>query len=178
MLAPRYEGPAKVDLAGFSVYNQSMAKKQKIGRPDPVYRPFDPSLPTAVIFDMDGTLALLGGRNPYNAKTCDQDPVHAPVMRMADILRSHFTILVVSGRDSEFRPQTERWLADKAVQYERLFMRQAGDKRNDAIVKAEIFRDEIAPFYNIFAAFDDRQRVVDMWRWLGIPTFQVQEGNF
>ncbi len=153
-------------------------KRQRPARLDPVYRAHNPELPTAVVFDMDGTLALLGGRNPYDAFHCDRDPIHRPVLAMADVLAAHYTLLIVSGRYEKFRPQTETWLANNAVQYAELLMRPDGDNRNDAIIKAEIFRDKIAPKYNVHCAFDDRDRVVAMWRFLGVPCFQVQEGNF
>jgi hypothetical protein len=31
---------------------------------------------------------------------------------------------------------------------------------------------------NVFAVFDDRQQVVDMWRDNGLTVFQVAEGDF
>ena len=31
---------------------------------------------------------------------------------------------------------------------------------------------------DIFAVFDDRQKVVDMWRNNGLNVFQVADGNF
>jgi hypothetical protein len=57
-------------------------------------------------------------------------------------------------------------------------MREAGDKRADDIVKAEIFFRDIAPRWNVKAAIDDRNRVVAMWRSLGLLCLQVAEGDF
>ena len=31
---------------------------------------------------------------------------------------------------------------------------------------------------DVFAVFDDRQQVVDMWRKNGLTTFQVADGDF
>ena len=31
---------------------------------------------------------------------------------------------------------------------------------------------------DVFAVFDDRQQVVDMWRQNGLTTFQVADGDF
>jgi len=42
----------------------------------------------------------------------------------------------------------------------------------------EIFDNHIAPKYNISYVLDDRDRVVDMWRSLGLTCFQVDWGNF
>jgi len=152
--------------------------KKWIGSSDPVYLPMNAKLPDAWIFDMDGTLALLGGRNPYEPVTCDQDPVHHPVMRVQKLLSVHYNIIILSGREDLYRPQTERWLAKHGVHCAELHMRITGDNRNDAVIKAEIFRDQISPRFNVLGAFDDRDRVVKMWRWLGICCFQVQEGAF
>ena len=56
-------------------------------------------------------------------------------------------------------------------------MRKANDKRGDDIIKHEI-ASEIATEWFIQAVFDDRNRVVEMWRKAGIRCLQVQEGNF
>ena len=155
-----------------------MAKKQRIARLDPVYREHNPALSTVVIFDMDGTLALLGGRDPYNAFHCSNDPPHTPVLRVAQTMAEKFGLLIVSGRYEAVRPQTEFWLKKHEVPYAELFMRPDGDNRNDAIIKLEIFRDRIAPKYNVLCVYDDRDRVVEAWRWIGVPCFQVQSGAF
>lgn len=169
-----------------------MRQKREI-RPDPVYRVVDPSLPTVFITDMDGTMSFLGGRNPYHAGKCDLDPPNLPMVRLARRLMRpagnpgmHLIpgqnpaseLIVVSARFEAVRPQTEHWLIEQGVAWRHLFMRADGDTRKDALVKAEILRDCIWPFFNIEVAFDDRQRVVDMWRHFGIACFQVNPGDF
>lgn len=57
-------------------------------------------------------------------------------------------------------------------------MREEGDTRNDSIIKAEIYDNIIEPHFNIIAIFDDRDRVVDMWRQKGLFTVQVNYGSF
>jgi hypothetical protein len=58
-------------------------------------------------------------------------------------------------------------------------MRAAGDQRPDYIVKNELFEEHVAGKYNILLSLDDRDSVVDLWRnKMGIPTFQVANGNF
>lgn len=57
-------------------------------------------------------------------------------------------------------------------------MRPAGDSRKDAIVKREIFDQEIRDRWRVIGVFDDRQQVVRMWRALGLTVFQVAEGDF
>ena len=50
-----------------------------------------------------------------------------------------------------------------------LMMRPKDDKRADTETKTEIYTNEVAPFYNVLFAIDDRKPVVDMWRGMGIP---------
>jgi hypothetical protein len=57
-------------------------------------------------------------------------------------------------------------------------MRRSGDNRCDSIVKEEIYNDYIKDKYNVLAVFDDRDRVCDMWRRIGLLCLQVWYGSF
>jgi len=57
-------------------------------------------------------------------------------------------------------------------------MRSQGDTRPDEIVKREIYEEHIKPLYNVDFVLDDRNKVVKMWRSLGLKVLQVAEGNF
>jgi hypothetical protein len=57
-------------------------------------------------------------------------------------------------------------------------MRTEGDHRSDDIVKKEIYEKRIAPWYDVVAVFDDRDKVVKMWRDLGLLCCQVYYGDF
>jgi len=140
----------------------------------------DTGLPKAIICDLDGTLALMRDRNPYNAATCDEDDLNEPV---ANVLRNFYgngyQILLVSGREDRFLQQTVRFLEKHSVSYHQLWMRKANDFRKDAVIKRELFDMEIAGKYFIEFVLDDRNQVVDMWRkGLHLPCFQVNYGNF
>lgn len=138
----------------------------------------NPELPDAIIVDMDGTLALLNGRNPYDASNSDQDLPNGPVLDTVLMLQEKNQIIVVSGRTDNCRIQTETWLQKYGVKFAHLFMRKAGDMRKDALIKQEVYRQHIEGKYNIRFVLDDRQQVVDMWRSLGLTVFQVAEGDF
>ncbi len=147
----------------------------------------DPALPTAIVCDLDGTLSLLNGRNPYDASQCDQDALSEPV---AAVLRRFSapmlldrdeefpTIILLSGRMDTYRPQTEAFLTKHSIPHRHLWMRAEGDTRKDSIIKREIYDREIAGKYNVLFVLDDRNQVVDMWRGLGLMVFQVAEGDF
>lgn len=59
-----------------------------------------------------------------------------------------------------------------------LLMRGQGDMRPDHAVKHELFNAHIRDAYDVLLALDDRDRVVALWRSLGIVCLQVDEGNF
>ncbi len=138
----------------------------------------DPLTPKAVIFDLDGTLAHMSGRSPYDYTRVHEDAVDEDVRRILWALQEFFEVLIVSGRKADCIDLTRQWLENQSIYPRAIFMRQTGDYRDDAIVKYEIFRNHIAPNYNTVAVFDDRNRVVDMWRRIGLKCFQVQEGDF
>jgi predicted kinase len=139
----------------------------------------NPFLPKAIICDLDGTLALHNGRNPYDASTCDQDLVNQPVAEaICKYARDDYKVLFTSGRESVYREQTIKFLKKVNIPGYQLFMRAAGDRRKDHVVKLELFQRHIHGHYNVEAVFDDRQRVVDMWRDVGLTVFQVADGNF
>ena len=160
-------------------------------KPDPKYVPPITGLPECIISDLDGTLAILNGRNPYDASTCEQDVVnHAVLSVIAMFMKINSRrekVIFFSGREDKYREQTQNWLAnvcnlDGPVIGERrweLHMRKTGDVRRDAIVKREMFDAHVHGKYTPVFWLDDRQQVVDMVRHdLGVPLFQVNYGYF
>lgn len=161
-----------------------------------VFRPYIPNteLPTAYIFDIDGTLAHINHENPrdvYDASRAHEDLVDDAVLYLLEIIdgyaydfeeggKSEYSpkIIIMSGRSEDHRKETEDWLAMHGVLAEGIFMRPSGDMRKDSVVKNELFREHVEPYYNVCGVFDDRQQVVDMWRQIGLKCFQVAEGDF
>lgn len=167
------------------MYKKYLSKSEEI-KPYPV----DKQLSWCVICDIDGTLALKGDRSPYDWSKVGLDSVNMPVQYVLNLINSNnalndegytverATIILLSGRDSVCRKDTEKWLKDNNIPYDYLFMRAEGDKRKDSIVKKEIFDKEIVGKYNVKLVLDDRNQVVQMWRSLGLTVFQVAEGDF
>lgn len=138
----------------------------------------DPDLPWAVIADIDGTLAKMTNRSPYEwARVGEDEPVAAVVAAVDAACLAGDAIIVMSGRDGSCREITEDWL-DVAVDWDELHMRTEGDNRKDDIVKYELFNKHIRGKYNVRYVLDDRDQVVAMWRKLGLACFQVNYGNF
>jgi predicted kinase len=147
----------------------------------------------AVLCDLDGTLALIHDRSPYDASDCDiKDLPNIPVI---ETILAHYKagrkIIFCSGREDKYRPETIRFIEKYCraneihapfptmgpIQYE-LFMRKTDDFRKDAVIKEEIYQNEIEGKYNVLLVLDDRNQVVSYWRSKGLTCFQVAEGNF
>ena len=139
--------------------------------------------PTAIICDIDGTVALHTGRSPYDGSRVLEDRVNVPV---ASIVKRYaekgHKILFVSGRDSgegfSTRKLTEEWLDNWGFFDYSLYMRSYCDSRKDSVVKEEIYRNHIEGKYNILFVLDDRNQTVEKWRSLGLTCLQVASGNF
>ena len=142
--------------------------------------------PTAIICDIDGTLAHMNGRSPYDPTKYHEDTkddfIHATFAALCG--KFNATRIIVSGRSEEYRDVTEKWLKDHGITYKHLFMRdpsrrdEKNQKVNDAIIKREIYLEHIKPFYEVICVLDDRNRVVAEWRKLGLRVLQVADGDF
>lgn len=136
--------------------------------------------PTAVIVDIDGTLALLGKRNPYSTRGVGEDAPNEPVIEVVRALhdRGH-TIVVVSGRDESALRETEAWLGFHLdVPIVGPYLRKRGDGRKDAAIKKEVYQQRIEPRFDVVCVLDDRDQTVRMWRRLGLTCLQVAYGDF
>jgi len=144
------------------------------------YATQDKNLPKAVICDLDGTLSLLNGRDPYNAATCDNDLLNEPIAAALKMAKQQgYQVILLSGREDKFREPTVRFLNKHQIGYDLLLMRTSNDFRKDNIIKRELFEGEIQGKYFVEFLLDDRNQVVDMWRKdLHLPCFQVNYGDF
>lgn len=141
--------------------------------------PYSPHKPDCVIFDIDGTLAHGVNRNIFDESRVSTDEADRDIIKILRIITLSYTdIVIVSGRTDGCRKDTLQWLEEHGVVPDVLFMRAKEDHRDDTIVKHEIYEKHISNEWNVIAVFDDRNKVVGMWRKLGLKTLQVQEGNF
>jgi len=144
-----------------------------------------------VCFDIDGTLANIEHRlgyvrsKPKNWRAFDagipNDAVNPYVAAAFNALyNAGHDIIFASGRNERSRAATVAWLDANGFWWPgaSLYMRKADDFRSDDIVKREIL-DEIIRDYGKKPdmVFDDRPRVVRMWRDNGIFVFNVYQGE-
>lgn len=149
------------------------------------------SLPPCIICDLDGTLALhTSGRGPYEEKRCGEDSCDPRLAQLLDWTLDNGTdIIFLSGRGEACKEQSMEWIKSHLRNWRdqkisgfgeriQLLMRKKGDRRADQVVKKEIYDNHIKDKYNVLCVFDDRNKVVDMWRQEGLLCCQVYYGNF
>ena len=144
--------------------------------------------PDIIIFDLDGTLADIEHRQHFVQgkkkrwrdffAACIADKPHRAVIAVLRALYGKYQIYIVSGRSDEVRAPTEEWLKVNDVPHHKLIMRREGDFTPDNVLKIRWVNEGLIPKERILCVFDDRDKVVKMWRDNGIPCFQVAEGNF
>lgn len=132
-----------------------------------------------VLCDIDGTIALRGDRDPYDHSVAMEDGVNWPIVHLVMYLAEHARIVYVTGREEKFRDITEYWMRAHNINlYSGIFMRPNDDNRTDAIVKEEIYEKIKILYGPATYVLDDRNRVVEMWRRLGLTCLQVADGNY
>jgi phosphoglycolate phosphatase-like HAD superfamily hydrolase len=154
------------------------------------------------IFDLDGTLAdtehrlhFIQGKEKdwrgFFAAAKDDPPIRSGVETFKALARVA-EVWIWTGRSDVVREETMAWLYEHGLFHpfwhpkskllaapERFRMRKAGDHRLDHILKAEWLSEVEPPEYaRLTAVFEDRSRVVDMWREANVPCFQVAPGDF
>jgi phosphoglycolate phosphatase-like HAD superfamily hydrolase len=142
-----------------------------------------------IVFDLDGTIALIEHRRHFvegkkkNWRKFFQasvdDPPNQPVIEvLRSLYRTEHEIWISSGRSDEVREQTVQWLQSHEVPYHQLIMRHAGDFTPDHELKRSWLVRGIIPKERVLIVFDDRDKVVAMWRREGLTCAQVAPGNF
>jgi len=126
----------------------------------------------------------------------DWDKPNAPVIKMAQMFKADgFKIVIFSGRNDRGFHATKDWLKIHNVPFDLLVLRPdklkdeswpiadgnpaTGEMRfmPDEILKKKML-DTFVDIDDVFLVVDDRDKVVKMWRDLGLNTFQVAPGNF
>ena len=151
------------------------------------FAPYVPGEIPAYSFDIDGTLARMNGRSPYDTSRYHEDTADWAMSQLLWALQdghrdrpSPAAFLILSGREETFKPVLVEWLKGWALDIpeENIFMRPAGDMRNDAIIKSELVDKHYSGVYDVIMHFDDRDRVVNALRRKGLKVAQVEPGAF
>lgn len=156
------------------MYNQYLYKP-------PTPYPVNPKLPDCGLVDIDGTVALMDDRSPYDWSKVGSDK---PRWTVIDAVKgwqqqTGAKIIFFSGRDGSCYEETRYWLKEVAgfPDVFPLYMRTTGDMRKDSIVKKILWEAYVKDQFNVRAIFDDRRSVVALWRELGYGDVLFDVGN-
>tara|TARA_A100001201_G_scaffold93182_1_gene81155 strand:- start:731 stop:1204 length:474 start_codon:yes stop_codon:yes gene_type:complete len=151
-----------------------------------------------VIFDLDGTLANIETRRKMAIKSngkmdwdiffadrlVELDDPNQPVIDTCKALSEKYNIAIFSGRSKSTKPTTVKWLEKHGVPFNVLKMRPTSHPWKfmpDDKLKQQ-WLDDLFPRdskrLDIVCVFDDRDKVVNMWRDNGLTCMQVAPGNF
>lgn len=129
--------------------------------------------PPAIIVDVDGTLAEMISRGPFDWHKVGEDRVRWHILTMVQIYaKAGYKILVFTGRDGCCATETLNWLDQAKIPHDEFYIRDEGDTRKDYIVKAEMY-DQVKDRYNVMLVIDDRPQVIRMWRRQGLPVINA-----
>lgn len=149
-----------------------------------------------VIFDLDGTLADIKERRTlatkeggkidwpkfFDPNNISLDKPNTPVIESFKALqKAGYRMIIFSGRSDATREETEKWLAVNGIVYDKLLMRPGtgeGMFTPDDKLKEDWLNQEFPDKSQILCVYDDRDKVVNMWRRNGISCFQVAPGDF
>jgi acid phosphatase class B len=147
------------------------------------------------IFDIDGTVAdcthrihlISGEHKDWDAfhDACDRDtPIQGTIQVLNALYVAGKRIVFVTGRMERGREKTEKWLETWTavnsydIRYN-LVMRPNGNHEDDHVIKEKWLHNlPDRQRRDIVGVFEDRQRVVDMWRRNGLRCFQVAAGDY
>lgn len=138
-----------------------------------------PGTPKAVLVDLDGTVALMHGRSPFDETKVREDKPNQRVIDLVHLLdKAGHYVVFMSGRTQGCMEDTLEWLDAQGFGCYELYMRNVGDVRKDAVVKLELFNAHVRDTFDVRLVLDDRDQVVELWRSLGLTCLQVADGDF
>ena len=124
------------------------------------------------------------------------DEPNLPVIKMAQMFNDYgYKVVIFSGRNDRGFFATRDWLKIHNVPFDLLVLRPDKFKKDswpiadgnpatpdmrfmsDEILKKKML-DTFVDINDVFLVVDDREKVVKMWRDLGLNTFQVAPGDF
>lgn len=144
-----------------------------------------------VIVDLDNTICNCNERlnyvkvKPKNWKAFyagieNDKPIQEVIDSVIGLWHTGYKVVYCTGRPEDFRETTIKWFNTYLPSFlvtAPLYMRKSKDNRPDYIVKEELLSEIRTAGYNPVLAFEDRGRVVDMYRRNGIFVLNTNQGE-
>ena len=156
-------------------YRDELTDKRVIRQPEP-------TLPLCIICDLDATLALHQGREPFEWGRLLTDKIDP---RLRDLLNFHMAngtkVFFLTGRNKCAQRDTLKWLQDPKQGLNNrweLITRSQRDFSSGEVYKRKMYEQQIQDKYNVLCVFEDSNKCVSMWRELGLLTCQVANSDY
>jgi hypothetical protein len=144
-----------------------------------------------VIVDIDGTVADCAHR-VHLAQATEWDEFHAlspydtPKFETVEFIKvlqaQGYIIFGLTGRDEKYEQMTSSWLVKYRIPLDYTFMRPSGNRARDCDLKPKMLIDLFGSKENVqekvLVVLEDRDRVVEAFREMGLPCWQVQAGGY
>jgi hypothetical protein len=142
------------------------------------------------IFDIDGTLSDCTPRvhlaqarqwDAFHTRCGDDFPHEAECRILRMWHAAGHPVALITGRTEPYRVLTRLWLRKQRIPFDVLLMRQLGDVRPSTEVKLEQYhqlRKIFAPMATVAFVMEDQDKLVAMWRELGLTCLQPRPGAF
>lgn len=157
-----------------------------------------PCATSVVVMDIDGTVADNNHRlhhivpwvhgldtpvdwKAYTANLHEDKPYEDIVELLNSLWNRGHTVVACTGRSTDEEDATWKWLDEvSGLEFvpSRMYMRAAGDHRDDQIVKLELLDRMVADGFVPWLWLDDRRRVVDALRGRGLRVLHVAHGDY
>ena len=142
-----------------------------------------------VIIDLDGTLADnqhrlyhikkdIKDKSAYHSLLGEDEANHWCFELLEAMRARGYKIILITGRPDEYRKETVAWLRKKNIGYDELYMNTDERGVPDHLFKKSVYENFIRGRIDIAFVVEDRTRVVDMWRQLGLVCLQCELGDF
>lgn len=138
-------------------------------------------LPSIVICDLDATLALHQGREPFEWDLLKTDKMDSRLRLLLNNFMGLYKVVFITGRPESARLATTEWLQDPENKLHDnwvLYMRKNNDFSHGDDYKEKVYREKIEGKYNVLCVFEDSNKCVTRWRELGLLTCQVENSDY
>lgn len=151
---------------------------------------YNKALPNCVIADMDATICFnISGRPFFGAKASEKMYDDVPNYPVIKIINNYLKcasdddrIFIITGREKSeaIENATLHYIKTHVSTDSRiiLLMRDINDKASGDFTKKYLYETYIKDKYNVDFVLDDSQKIVDMYRSLGLTVLQPNEGKF
>ena len=144
-----------------------------------------------VILDLDGVISDASHRQHYLRgafkdfggffRAAPGDPPYQSGLALAASIADDHTVAILTARPHYMADGTRSWLAVHGVRYDLLILRPARGRGSHG-PSADFKRNELnhlrAAGYEVTAAIDDDERIIDMYRSEGVFALYVHSGYY